>query len=63
MMLTLLFDTVMVGAVVSFSGLGSTGVTGVEGVGSIGSSPPQETRRESARNQARSRVGKDLRMV
>lgn len=58
MTLMLLFDTVMVGAVVSFSGvggLGSSGVTGVGGVGSMGSSPPQETRNVSARNQAKYR--------
>ena len=50
-----LFDTVIVGAVVSFSGVGGLGLTGVTGVGSIGSSPPQDTRSESARNQARKR--------
>ena len=54
-----LFDTVMVGAVVSFSGVGSTGVTGVGGVGSTGSSPPQDTRNDSVRNQNSMRVGKE----
>ena len=59
-----LLDTVIVGAVVSFSGVGGlTGVTGVTGVGSIGSSPPQETRTESTRNQAKSREGKNLCMT
>ena len=62
----LLFDIVIVGAVVSFSGVGgvgSTGVTGVGGVGSTGSSPPQDTRTESTRNQAKSREGKNLCMT
>ena len=58
------FATVMVGAVVSFSGVGGlTGVTGVTGVGSTGSSPPQDTTTESTRNQAKSREGKNLCMT
>ena len=59
-------DTVIVGALVSWVGVGGfglSGVTGVGGVGSTGSSPLQETRTESIRNQARSRVGKELCML
>ena len=66
MTLMLLFDTVMVGAVVSFPGVGgfgSSGVTGVGGVGSMGSSPPQETMNESARNQANILIGDSLLIV
>ena len=62
MTFTVLLDAVMVGAVVSFPGVGgfgTTGVTGVDGDGSTGSSPPQETRNESARNQNSMRVGKE----
>ena len=54
------FATVMVGAVVSFSGVGgvgSTGVTGVGGVGSTGSSPPQAARSDSARSQGSILIG------
>ena len=60
MTFTEFWDTVIVGALVSWVGVGgsgSTGVTGVGGVGSTGSSPPQETRNESARNQESITVG------
>ena len=54
--------TFMVGAVVSFSGVGgvgSTGVTGVGGFGSTGSSPPQAARSDSARSQGSILAGRE----
>ena len=53
MTFTVLLETVMTGAWVSFSGV--TGVTGVEGSGSglTGSGPPQEMARATARSTAR----------
>ena len=53
MTFTVLLETVMTGAWVSFSGV--TGVTGVEGSGSglTGSGPPQEMARARARSTAR----------
>ena len=61
MTFTELWDIVKVGAVLSWGG--SSGVTGVGGVGSTGSSPPQETRNESARNQANILIGDSLLIV
>ena len=61
MMFMLLFDIVIVGAVVSFSGVGgvgSTGVTGVGGVGSTGSSPPQDTAMDTLAKIARKRANR-----
>ena len=47
MMFIVLLDTVIVGGVVSFSGVG--GLTGVTGVTGSGSSPQQATMKDSAR--------------
>ena len=52
MILTEDLETVIVGALVSFAGVGgfgSTGVTGAGGVGGSGSSPQQATMNDSAR--------------